>query len=228
MERPRARSSLVLVSTQVLGALRAPVVALLFGSLALAAGCASAKLAPADANQKVPNRPKAAQTESAGIRLQAEADVWVADERVKDEVTAMKVTVTNRSPEAVRLDYFAFSLVAKDGEVFEAVAPEAIKIRGANRSIGLSPDTIITRSSDSSVNAPQRTESEKDQIRTRLIEQALLSGEVASGDRRIGFVYFRRVPSTKSEVALEGRVLDATGDKALLEAKLPFVARAYQ
>ena len=202
-------------------------------SLALAlalglSGCQTARLEPADSAQKVPNRPKAAaQDTEVGIRIQAEADVWVADERVRDEVTAMKVTLTNHGKGPVTVEYNAFSLVGDDGTVFEAVAPSDINIRGATRSIGLAPDSIITRSSDSSVNAPQRTESEKEQIRKRIEEQALEEGELPSGDRRIGYVYFRRVPANQTNVTFHGRVLDPKTGKEVASAELPFRAREH-
>jgi len=190
-------------------------------------GCQSARLEPADDAQKVPNKPKAAAVATeAGVLIQAEADSWVTDDRVRDEVTAMKVTLVNKGGGAVSVDYNAFSLVAEDGTVFKPVAPENIEIRGATRSIGLPADTIITRTSDSSVNAPNRTESEKTQIRDRLVEQALDSGELGVGQRSIGFVYFERVPASKTRIIFKGQVLKVASGEVAASAELPFQVRA--
>ncbi|HSC89420.1 MAG TPA: hypothetical protein VLC09_19190 [Polyangiaceae bacterium] len=201
------------------------VSALLAAGLAL--GCASARLEPADATQKVPNKPKAASiTTDIGVMFQAEADSWVADERVRDEVTAMKITLANHGEKPVNVDYNAFELVADDGSSFRPVPPESIEIRGATRSIGLPADTIITRSSDSSVNAPNRTESEKQQIRQRLVEQALDTAPLAPGQRVVGFVYFQRVPASKTQITLKGRVLAPESGEPAASAELSFQARA--
>jgi hypothetical protein len=193
----------------------------------LAFGCATARLEPADDTQKVANKPKAASvTTTDGMLFQAEADSWVADERVRDEVTAMKVTLANHGEAAVNVDYNAFQLVADDGSLYRPVAPENIEIRGASRSIGLPADTIITRTSDSSVNAPNRTESEKSQIRQRLIEQALGSGPLEPGQRVVGFVYFERVPANKTHIVLKSKVLKPESGEPASSAELAFQVRS--
>lgn len=191
-----------------------------------AAGCMPARLEPADASQKVPGKPKAAATATeTGVLIQAEADSWNADEKIRDEVTAMKVTLVNKGKETVSVDYKAFELRSDDGQVFRPVSPDDIQIRGATRSIGLPADTIITRSSDSAINAPNRTESEKMQIRQRLREQALDSGPLVSGQRSVGFVYFERVPATKDRITFHGRILEANSGKVAATAELPFQVR---
>ena len=202
----------------------------LFASFAvtslLSFGCASAHLEPADSSQKVPNKPKAASVTEGSVLFQAEADSWVADERVRDEVTAMKLTLANHGETPVNVDYNAFELVADDGTLYRPVPPESIEIRGASRSIGLPADTIITRSSDSSVNAPNRTESEKTQIRQRLVEQALDTGVLAPGQRSVGFVYFQRVPASEAHLVLKGRLLKPESGEPAASAELSFQARA--
>lgn len=190
------------------------------------AGCASARLEPADSSQKVPNKPKAAAVATkTGIVVQAEADTWVGDERVRDEVTAMKVTLVNKGSQVVTVDYNAFELVAADGHVYRPVAPETIEIRGGTRSIGLPADTIITRTSDSSVNAPGRTESEKQQIRQRLIDQALDSGPLQAGQRTIGYVFFERVPASQDRITFKGKVMEGETGNVADEVAMPFQVR---
>lgn len=210
-------------------------VALLFTSLSLASltlgslACAPARLEPASPEQKVANKPNAAATElSNGVRLQVEAGSWMADERVKYEVTAMKVTVINRGTEAIQVEYGAFSLTSNAGKNFRPVDPGEIPIRGANRSIGLPADTIVTRTSDSAVNAPNRDETEKDEIRRRLHEQALKSGSIAAGERAVGYVFFERVPASVESITFHGSVQDAkTGSKSNT-AQLEFRPRQYR
>jgi len=194
-----------------------------------ALGCASARLEPAEADQKVANKPKAAATDIAeGVQLQVEADSWMADERVKYQVTAMKVTLINRGTEAVSVDYNAFSLVSDAGKSFRPVAPDDIPIRGAARSIGLPADTIVTRTSDSAVNAPNRTDSEKQEIRERLREQALKSGEVPAGERAVGYVFFERVPAAVQSITFQGVVQNPKTGTPAGKAGLKFRPRPYQ
>jgi hypothetical protein len=194
-----------------------------------ALSCASARLEPAHADQKVANKPKAAAADVAdGVKLQVEADSWMADERVKYQVTAMKVTLINLGTEPVSVDYNAFSLVSEAGKSFRPVAPDDIPIRGAARSIGLPADTIVTRTSDSAVNAPNRTDSEKQEIRERLREQSLKSGEVAAGERAVGYVFFERVPASVQSITFQGVVHDSKTGSALGKAELKFRPRQYQ
>lgn len=203
--------------------------ALLLPNAFLLGGCASAKLEPASADQKVANKPNAAATEvKKNVRLQVEANSWMADDRVKNEVTAMKVTLINRSNSAVNIDYNAFTLVSTDGDVYRPVKPDDIPIRGAARSIGLPADTIITRSSDSSVNAPDREISEKDQIRIRITDQALKSGSVPAGERTVGYIYFERVPASAKGVTFKGTVQDTETGASAQQAELKFQPRHYQ
>ena len=202
---------------------------ILLGSLPVLAGCASAKLEPASAAQKVPNKPNAAAVDvKDGVRLQVEANSWMADDRVKNEVTAMKVTVINRSNSPVSVEYGSFNLVSESGKKFLPVKPEDIPIRGAARGIGLPADTIVTRSSDSAVNAPDREMSEKDQIRIRLQDQALKSGEVPAGERVVGYVYFDRVTATDRTITFQGTVQDAKSGSPSDVAQLKFQPRQYQ
>ena len=186
-------------------------------------GCATARLAPSNDAQKVPNRPKAAAEETKeGVLIQAEADVWSASERVQEEVTAMKVTIVNRGSSNIKVDYNAFELKSGDGTEYKPVDPDDISIRGASRSIGLPADTIITRSSDSSINSPSRDISEKEQIRMQLKDEALQPVVLPPGERTIGYIYFERVPTTKRSVTFMGHVVsEETGEK-LGEVNLPF------
>jgi hypothetical protein len=191
--------------------------------------CAPARLEPASPDQKVANKPNAAATEiTSGVRLQVEAGAWMADERVKYQVTAMKVTLINRGSEPVNVDYNAFLLLSDGGKSFRPVSPDDIPIRGAARSIGLPADTIVTRTSDSAVNAPNRTSSEKDQIRERLKNQALKSGSVAAGERAVGYVFFERVPSNVQSITFRGSVQDAKTGDASRPAELEFRPRQYR
>ena len=194
----------------------APVIAVAILSSTALGACAAARLEPADPQQKVANKPHAAITElGKGLSLQVEAGSWMADERVKDHVTAMKVTVINRSAKAVQLSYGAFTLESNDGKIYRALAPKDVPIRGATRSIGLPADAIVTRSSDSTVNAPDRELSEKDSIRNRLEEQAIKSGDIPAGERVVGYVFFERVPATVTTITFHGTVQDAkTGAKS--------------
>lgn len=202
---------------------------ILLGSLPMVGGCASAKLEPASASQRVPNKPNAAATDvKEGVRLQVEANAWMADDRVKNEVTAMKVTLINRSESPVSVEYGSFSLVSDSGKKYLPVKPEDIPIRGATRSIGLPADTIITRSSDSAVNAPDREISEKDQIRIRLEDQALKSAEVPAGERVVGFIYFERVSASDDTVTFQGTVQDPKSGTPSDVAQLKFQPRQYQ
>lgn len=202
-------------------------VGLVLTSLALA--CAPARLEPASPDQKVANKPNAAAMEIAkGVKLQVEAGAWMADERVKYQVTAMKVTLINRGMEPINVDYNAFLLLSDSGKSFRPVAPDDIPVRGASRSIGLPADTIVTRTSDSAVNAPNRTESEKDQIRQRLRDQALKSGPVAAGERAVGYVFFERVPSTVTSITFRGSVQDAKSGNPTKPAELEFRPRQYR
>ncbi len=171
--------------------------------------CGSARLEPASPDQKVAGRPNAAAADlESGVRVQVEAGAWMADDRVKDEVTAMKVTVINLGKQAANVDYFSFRLTSDEGKQFRALAPKEVPIRGATRSIGLPADTIVTRSSDSAVNAPNREISEKEQIRKRLEEQALRSGPLPIGERSVGYIFFERVPAAVKEVTFEGALKD--------------------
>ncbi len=212
-----------------LGWFRSGRVSALFAGVLLSAsfmGCATARLEPSDPGQKVANKPKAAAVElGSGLKMQVEADTWVADDRVKNEVTAMKVTIVNRGQEAVSVNYNAFRLVSDTGSTYMPVAPEDISIRGATRSIGLPADTIITRSSDSTVNAPDREENDKTAIRKRLKSQALRSGELPAGERSVGYVFFERVPTTVQEISFRGTVQDVKTGKSFQEAQLSFRPR---
>ena len=185
--------------------------------------CATARLTPADEAQRVPNKPKAAAAETkAGVLIQAEADAWNADDRVRDEVTTMKVTIINRGKEPVDVDYNAFLLRSSDGSEFKPVSGKDITIRGAARSIGLPADTIITRSSDSAINAPGREQSEKEQLHARLEEESLRSGVILPGDRAIGYIYFERVPNTKKSILFLGRVLETESGNFAATVEIPF------
>jgi len=191
--------------------------------------CASARLEPASADQKVPNKPNAARMEIAnGVRLQVEANAWMADERVKNEVTTMKVTLINRGSDGVKLDYNGFTLESDSGEVYKPVDPKSITIRGSARSIGLPADTIITRSSDSAVNTPDRETSEKDALRKRLEDQALTTGEVPSGERTVGYIYFERVPASVKLVTFRGNAKLSKSGKSTEDARLEFRPRQFQ
>lgn len=196
---------------------------------ALALACAPARLEPASPEQKVANKPNAAATEvAAGVRLQVEAGSWMADERVKHEVTAMKVTLINRGTEPVNIDYNAFTLQSDVGKSFRPVNPDDIPIRGGTRSIGLPADTIVTRTSDSAVNAPNRGESEKEEIRQRLRDQALKSGPVLAGERTVGYIFFERVPASVEAITFRGALQDAkTGDSTPV-AELKFRPRQFR
>jgi hypothetical protein len=201
----------------------------LLSSLPVLSGCASAKLEPASPSQRVPNKPNAAAADAKkDVRLQVEANAWMADDRVKDEVTAMKVTVINRSSSAVSVDYHSFRLVNESGKEYLPVKPDDIPVRGATRSIGLPADTIITRSSDSAVNAPDRELSEKDKIRIRLSDQALKSGEVPPGERAVGYVYFERVTVKDETITFQGTVQDPKASTPSSVVQLKFKPRQYQ
>src|SRR5690606_22527204 len=141
---------------------------------------------------------------------------------------AMKVTVINRGADPVNVDYNAFRLTSDSGKMFSPVAPDDIPIRGANRSIGLPADTIVTRTSDSAINAPNRTTSEKDQIRQRLRDQALRSGEVPAGERTVGYVFFERVPANVKAITFRGTLQDAKSGNPTKPAELKFQPREYQ
>jgi hypothetical protein len=166
-------------------------------------------------------------TES-GIGFQAEASAFAADDRVRDEVTALKITVVNKGEKPVNVDYALFELIADDGGVYKPLEPKSINIRGATRSIGLPADTIITRTSDSAVNAPNRSESEKTQIRQQLAEQALTSGPLNPGERTIGYVYFERVPANRWTVTLKASVLKAESGDVAATTEIPFQVRREQ
>ena len=189
----------------------------------LLSACATARLTPADEAQRVPNKPRAAAAETkAGVLVQAEADAWNADDRVRDEVTTMKVTVINRGKTPVDVDYNAFLLRSADGSEYRPVAGKDITIRGAARSIGLPADTIITRSSDTAINAPGREQSEKEQLHARLEEESLRSGAIAPGERAIGYIYFERVPNTKKSVTFLGRILTTQSGETAASVEIPF------
>lgn len=208
------------------------VPSLLLSSVLLSAGafgCAPARLEPASPEQKVANKPNAAAMEvAAGVKLQVEAGSWMADERVKYEVTAMKVTLINRGTEPVNIEYGAFSLQSDVGKSFRPVSPDDIPIRGGARSIGLPADTIVTRTSDSAVNAPNRGESEKEQIRERLRNQALKSGSVPAGERTVGYIFFERVPASVETITFRGTLQDAKTGNATKVAELKFRPRPYR
>jgi hypothetical protein len=152
----------------------------------------------------------------------------MADERVKYEVTAMKVTLINRGTEPVNIDYNAFSLQSEVGKRFRPLSPDDIPIRGGVRSIGLPADTIVTRTSDSAVNAPNRGESEKEQIRERLRNQALKSGSVPAGERTVGYIFFERVPATVQTITFQGSLQDAKTGDATKVAELKFRPQQYR
>lgn len=191
--------------------------------------CTGARLHPANEAQKVPNKPNAAATNTdIGVVFQAEASAFAADERVRDEVTALKLTIINKGQGPVNVDYAAFELVAEDGAKYLPLDPKTINIRGATRTIGLPADTIITRTSDSAVNAPNRSETEKQQIRSQLADQALASGPLAPGDRTIGYVYFERVPSNKTKITLVAKVLRPESGDVATSAEIPFQVRREQ
>lgn len=193
------------------------------------AACTGARLQPADEAQKVPNKPNAAAAETKlGVVFQAEASAFSADERVRDEVTALKITVVNKGEALVNVEYAAFELVADDGSKYLPVDPKTINIRGATRTIGLPADTIITRTSDSAVNAPNRSETEKQQVRGQLAEQALASGPLSPGDRTVGYVYFERVPSNKTKITLVAKVLRPESGEVATTAEIPFQVRREQ
>lgn len=192
----------------------------------LATGCASARLEPAEGAQRVPAKPRAATVKVQGIQVIAEAESWHPPEKMRDEVTALKVTIVNHGKEALRIKYDAFSLVADDGEAFHTVKPEDITIHGASRSIGLPADAIVSRSGDgSTLSSPHRSQQEKDEIRKTLVDQSLASGDLKPGERTSGFVYFQLVPGNKDQISLKGALESAETGKVIAQADIPFQVR---
>jgi hypothetical protein len=193
----------------------------------IATGCASARLEPADGAERVPAKPRAATMRSQGVQVIAETESWSAPSNVRDEVTALKVTIVNHGTEPLRVKYDGFSLVSDDGEAFKTVRPEDITIRGGSRSIGLPADAVITRSSDGSsgLNSPYRSEQEKAEIRQTLIDQSLANGELKPGERTTGFVYFQLVPGSKDLINLKGDLESSQTGKVVAQANIPFQVR---
>ena len=191
-----------------------------------ATGCAAARLEPAESAQRVPAKPRAATVKVQGIQVIAEAGSWSAPENVRDEVTALKITIVNHGSEPLRVKYDGFSLVADDGEAFTTVRPEEIEIRSGSRSIGLPADAMVSRSGDgSTMNSPYRSQQEKEEIRKTIVEQSLANGELKPGERTTGYVYFQLVPGSKDLINLRSALESATSGKVLAQAEIPFQVR---
>lgn len=103
----------------------------LIGSLAIAAictGCAQG-LKPAPEAQVVPGNELAAVTEAAGVQMVVEAGAWDGRPRhLSRELTPLRVSITNNSGSAVRMQYEDFAIDTGRGITYTPLPP--FKIQG--------------------------------------------------------------------------------------------------
>lgn len=58
-----------------------------------------------------------------GVRIVAEAGEWPGNVNIEEEVTPMRVTITNNSNRPIAIRYGEFALVSADGERYNAIPP---------------------------------------------------------------------------------------------------------
>jgi hypothetical protein len=105
----------------------AAVFLLSFLPAAVLACTRTAELRPAPSAAVVPGDEDAARTRIGDVGIEVDSDAWQDPEAIKRYVNPLLVTITNDSPDAVRVRYEDFVLVGEDGERYPALPPFEIK-----------------------------------------------------------------------------------------------------
>lgn len=220
--------------------------------LALAlAGCTyETELVPAAGANEVGY--DAALTKVDGVQIRANGEAWPGLEDVRDQVTPVHLSVYNNSKKPIRLRYDQLWLLDQDGVRYAALPPfritgsVAADVYGVMRPgftyVGfevapaysnLYPDLTVT---DYDFDEP--TEDEYDSayypywatVEARLptptmLKMALPEGVIKPGGRLDGYVYFQHVPGHAGRVDLDMRLVDASNNKQITTARIPFATR---
>jgi hypothetical protein len=179
------------------------------------AGCSSVRLVPLQ-----PSAPGQSLVTSSNIEVQADTRAK-GPSAMPSNVTPVHLTIRNLSEKSVYVDLGDIELHGASHSL-DAVPPLTIEPRHRIASLGLDPASpfVVEQTTDSSGPHVGRTESvliepgfgtgtsarlpgTPDRARDELLQSALQSGVIPSGQTLEGFVYFPRVPRDAGQLTLE-------------------------
>jgi hypothetical protein len=198
------------------------------------AACSSAQLVPLQ-----PTAPGKSLAVNSNVEVQADTKVN-GPSAMPTNITPVHLAIRNLSDEALYVDLGDIEL---DGasRALEAVPPVTIEPRHRIASLGLDPASpfVVEQTTDSSGPRIGRTESvliepgfgtgtasplpgTRDRAREELLQSALESGVIPSGQTREGFVYFPRVPKDARQLTLEVGVRRAPQSEPATVVQIPY------
>ena len=223
-------------------------VCLLIVVLGYVNACASsAELVVASNEDVALGRGEGAVERVSGVSLMVRAGVWPGW-KIRDDVTALRVTVTNDSARALQLRYDSFVLVAENGATYRALPP--FEVRGtalsnqlvveeprfARRGFYLAPhhEYYFLENSTTSRNFyydPIYYDRYYSYWRERalptqkMLSLALPEGVVEPDGEVEGFLYFEPVNPEEERVTFRFDLIDADSEKSFAEVRVDFLVQ---
>lgn len=192
---------------------RLPTAALL--AAVVLAGCSSVQLVPLQ-----PTAPGQSLATSSNVEVQADTRAK-GPSAMPSNVTPVHLAIRNLSEKPVYVDLGDIELDGASHSL-DAVPPVMIEPRHRIASLGLDPASpfVVEQTTDSSGPRVGRTESvliepgfgtgtsaplpgTRDRARDELLQSALQTGVIPSGQTRAGFVYFPRLPKDVGQLTLK-------------------------